>query len=183
MPEILIKEYNCMRALNILKNFYWKFIVSPEKYARHIGVLIGKNCLISTRYWSSEPYLIQIGNNVQITDNVSFHTHGGGNCIRNEFPDFDVFGKIIIEDWVYIGAWSHIMAGVTIGKGSLVAAGAVVTKSVPPHTVVAGNPAKVICSTKEYLERNEKYNLHRRLRPSEKKDFLLSMPEDLFIMK
>lgn len=52
-------------------------MVSPEKYARHLGVRIGQHCLISTRYWSSEPYLIRIGNNVQVTDNVSFHTHGG----------------------------------------------------------------------------------------------------------
>lgn len=52
-------------------------MVSPERYARHIGVKVGKHCLISTRYWSSEPYLISIGNNVQITDRVSFHTHGG----------------------------------------------------------------------------------------------------------
>lgn len=62
--------------------FYWKFIASPEEYARHIGVKIGKNCLINTRNWSSEPYLITIGNNVQVTRGVSIHTHGGGCCSR-----------------------------------------------------------------------------------------------------
>ena len=61
-----------------ISSVYWRFFVSPEKYARHIGVRIGKNCLIATRNWSSEPYLISIGNNVQLTHNVSIHTHGGG---------------------------------------------------------------------------------------------------------
>ena len=58
-------------------NIFWR-LQSPEKYARHIGVIIGEGCLIATRRWSSEPYLITIGNHVQITENVSFHTHGGG---------------------------------------------------------------------------------------------------------
>lgn len=65
----------------------------------------------------------------------------------------------MIEDWAYIGAFSHIMPGVTIGKGELVAAGSVVTKSVVPHTVVGGNPARFICTTEQYYERNEKYSI------------------------
>lgn len=58
--------------------FYWRYVATPEKYARHIGVTIGKNCFISTREWSNEPYLVSIGNNVQVTRGVSVHTHGGG---------------------------------------------------------------------------------------------------------
>jgi len=61
-----------------LSLLYWRYIVSPEKYARHIGVSIGKNCFISSRNWSKEPYLITIGDHVQITHGVSIHTHGGG---------------------------------------------------------------------------------------------------------
>lgn len=165
---------------------YWRFFKSPLDYARHIGVVIGDNCLVSTRNWSSEPYLISIGNHVQITDQVSFHTHGGGNCIRQEHPDFDVFGKIVIEDWAYIGSWSHIMPGVTIGEGSLVAAGSVVTKSVPPHTVVGGNPACVICTTNEYFDRNQKYDIgtkRKKMSDSERRTFLLSLPEEKYIKK
>lgn len=163
---------------------YWRFIASPEKYARHIGVNIGKNCLIATRNWSSEPYLVTIGNNVQVTRNVSIHTHGGANCIRKEYPDFDVFGKVVIEDWAYIGSYSQIMPGVTIGEGSLVAAGSVVTKSVDPHTVVAGNPARFVCSTEEYFEKNKKYNVGTKgLSGKEKKDFLLSLSSEKFIKK
>ena len=54
-------------------------IFMPSKmYARFIGVKLGKNCFIATKNWSSEPYLIEVGNNVQITNGVSIHTHGGG---------------------------------------------------------------------------------------------------------
>ena len=110
--------------------------------------------------------------------------HTGGNCIRHKCPDFDVFGKIVVEDWAYIGAFSHIMPGVTIGEGALVAAGSVVVKSVPPHTVVGGNPAKVICSTDEYLERNQKWNLGtKQLSTSEKLKFLKQLPDEKFIKK
>lgn len=175
-----------MRLFNLIKKLYWHLIASPEKEARHLGVKIGENCLISTRYWSSEPYLITIGNHVQITDCVSFHTHGGGNCIRKEHPEFEAFGKITIGDWVYIGAWSHIMPGVTIGEGSLVAAGSVVTKSVPPKSVVGGNPARYICSTAEYYERNKRYDIGikgKRLSTKERMDFLLSLSEEQFIVK
>lgn len=66
-----------MNILTLIKKVYWHILMSPEKEARHLGVTIGEHCLISTRYWSSEPYLITIGNHVQVTDCVSFHTHGG----------------------------------------------------------------------------------------------------------
>ena len=53
-------------------------------------------------------------------------------------------GAIIIEDEVWLGDDSIILLGVTIGKGAIVAAGSVVTKDVPPYTIVGGNPAKFI---------------------------------------
>lgn len=62
-----------------LRLVFWRFFKTPEQYARHLGVQIGKNCLIDTREWGSEPYLITIGDNVQITRCVSVFTHGGGN--------------------------------------------------------------------------------------------------------
>lgn len=158
--------------------------MSPEKYARHIGVKIGNNCFISTREWSSEPYLITIGNNVQVTRNVYFHTHGGGHCIRYKHPDFDVFGKIFVEDWAYIGANSQIMPGVTIGEGALVAAGSVVTKSVDPHTVVGGNPARPICSTEEYYVKNKGFDCQTaRIKFKEKQQLLESLPHNKFLKK
>lgn len=164
--------------------FYWHYFVSPIKYARHIGVTIGEDCFISTREWGGEPYLISIGNHVQITRMASVHTHGGGNSVRMLNPTFDVFGKVKIEDWAYIGSFAQIMPGVTIGEGALVAAGAVVTKSVPPHTVVGGNPARVICTTEEYIKKNTCFDVGtKQMSSEEKKKILLSLPDDKFIKK
>jgi acetyltransferase-like isoleucine patch superfamily enzyme len=170
----------------IIDKLFWKLVglVDQEKYARHIGVHIGKNCLIATTHWSSEPYLITIGNHVQVTDNVHFHPHGGGHVARRKYPDFDIFGKIVVEDWAYIGSGSHIMAGVTIGEGALVAAGSIVTKSVPANTVVGGNPAKPICTVDEYIERNLKYNVGTKGKSDkEKKEILLSCSQNKLIVK
>lgn len=165
-------------------NLYWRYIASPEAYARHIGVQIGENCFISTREWSSEPYLVRIGNNVQITRGVMIHTHGGANAVRNQYPDFDVFGKVEIRDWAYIGANSMIMPGVTIGEGAIVAAGSVVTKSVAPYTVVGGNPARYICTLQEYIDKNLPFNLNcKKMDKESKRRFLVSLTEEKFIRK
>lgn len=173
-----------MKIFNRLSELFWRYLRSREQYARHIGVHIGENCLIGIRNWSSEPYLIYIGDNVQITNDVHFYTHGGGNCIRKLYPTFDVFGKVVVEDWAYIGSGSHILPGVTIGGGALVAAGSVVTKSVPAFSVVAGNPARVISTTQEYLNKNMPYNINTKgKKDEEKKRILLSLSEDMFIKK
>lgn len=103
---------------------------------------------------------------------------------RRQYPDFDIFGKIVVEDWAYIGSGSHIMAGVTIGEGALVAAGSIVTKSVPANTVVGGNPAKPICTVDEYIARNLKYNVGTKgLSEEEKKKVILLLEPEKLIKK
>ena len=172
------------RMVDLAKAFYWNVLASPEKQARHNGVTIGKNCLIDTRNFSSEPYLITIGDHVQLTHGVSIHTHGGGNAVRCNDPNFDIFGKVRIEDWAYIGAFSQIMPGVTVGEGALVAAGSIVTKSVAPHTVVGGNPARYICTVEEYYEKNKNCNVNTKgLTAKEKKNILLALDDSMFIKK
>ena len=164
--------------------FYWNVLSSPQRQARHLGVEIGKNCVIYTRNWPSEGYLVKIGNNVAITHGVSIHTHGGGRVVRKSHPDFDFFGKVVIEDWAYIGSFAQIMPGVTIGEGALVAAGSVVTKSVAPYTVVGGNPARYLCGTEEFYEKNKKYNTSTKgLSAKQKKEFLLQLPDEMFKKK
>ncbi len=173
--------------IRIVRKIYdrcWRTLASPLKYAKHIGVKVGRNCFISTKDWGTEPYLIEVGNNVQIAHGVKIHTHGGGNVARRKYPDFDIFGRVIIEDWVYIGTLAQIMPGVTIGEGSLVAAGSVVTKSIPKGVVVGGNPARIICSVEEYIDKNLKYNTHTKGKSAiEKRAILERLPNEKFIVK
>ena len=168
------------KLISLLK----KILFSPEKRARMAGVNMGADNFIADDFWSSEPYLITIGNHCQITRGVKMHTHGGGGAVRLKYPKFDCFGKITLGDYVYLGSDVTIMPGVSIGDNVLVAACSVVTKSVPSNVVVGGNPAKIICSIDEYIERNMTYNLNcKGLSKKEKKELLLNVPDDMFIYK
>lgn len=162
------------------RNHFWPL----EKQARYVGVIMGKNNFIASRFWSTEPYLITVGSHCQITGGVKFYTHGGAGAVRRRYPKFDTFGKIVVGDYVYIGSNSMIMPGVTIGDNVLIAAGSVVTKSIPSNVVVAGNPAKFICNLDDYISRNLKYNTDSNgLSRKNKKVFLQSLDESKFIRK
>ncbi len=107
-------------------------------------VLIGQNSLIGMGNVIIGP--IQIGNNVIFAQNIV------ASALNHEYRDIHLPIKeqktitkpIIIEDDCWIAANAVITSGVTIGKHSVVAAGAVVTKSFPPYSIIAGNPAKLI---------------------------------------
>ena len=112
------------------------------------SVTIGQNCSIQmyTIVCGYEKSPIVIGNNVRIA------AHCMMVSANHRFDDPDVqicrqgmtYAPIVIEDDVWVAARVNITAGVTIGKGSVLAAGAVVTRDVPPYSVVAGVPARVI---------------------------------------
>ena len=77
-----------------------------------------------------------------------------------------------------------IMPGVTIGDNVLIASGSIVTKSIPSNVVVAGNPAKYICTLDEYIEKNRPYNTDTKaLDSNSKKKFLLNLPDEKFVKK
>lgn len=144
---------------------------------------IGHDNLLQKCHWSSEPYLITVGSHCQLT-NCRIFTHGGAQAVRHIDPTFDTFGKVVIGDYVYIGTNSLIMPGVVIGSHVLIAAGSVITKSVPDGVVVAGNPAKIICSLEEYYNKNKDYNFALKGMPSKKKrSILMSMHDDKFVKK
>nr|WP_317170070.1 acyltransferase [Rhodocytophaga rosea] len=97
---------------------------------------INTGVIISVRSKVSIGKYCQIANQVIIMDN---DFHGVENRDTPEIPQ-----PIIIEDNVWLATRCMILKGVTIGKGAVVAAGAVVTKDVPPYTLVGGVPAKII---------------------------------------
>lgn len=95
-----------------------------------------------------------IGNNVMFAPRVCIFsaTHPTDSFVRNSGVEY---GKpIVIEDDVWIGGNAVINPGVKIGKGSIVASGTVVTKNVPPNTIIGGNPGKII---REISDEESKY--------------------------
>lgn len=84
-----------------------------------------------------------IASNVQIYDNGS-HPLEPGRRLRNDSITLDEASPVVIGHNVWIASGAIILAGVEIGDHSIVGAGAVVTKSVPPRVVVAGNPARIV---------------------------------------
>lgn len=170
--------------INKILNRVRKIIWSHEKNARFLGVKIGKNCNIQDVTFGSEPYLIEIGDHVQITNGTKIFTHGGGWVFRDIFPKLDYFGKVIIKNNVYIGNNSLIMPGITIGSDVIIGAGSVVTRSIPDGKIVAGNPAKIVGDTKDYLEKIKPFDVHSKgMTYSEKKSFLLGLEEEKFVKK
>ena len=121
------------------------------------GLKLGRDVRVIGRPdFGSEPYLVEIGNHVTISSNVSFITHDGGTWVFRHLPPYvglQRFGRIVIGDNCFIGSGAIIMPGVSIGPNSVVGAGAVVTRSVPANSVVAGVPARNICTYEQYVER------------------------------
>lgn len=125
------------------------------------NISIGERCFIgeNSRVWSSANILI--GNDVLISHNVNIidtnsheinhidRAEGFWHLINNSQPiksDNIISSPITIGNYAWINFGSIILKGVSIGEGAIVAAGSIVTKDVPPFTLVAGVPAKVIKS-------------------------------------
>ena len=122
-------------------------VILPSTTSKNIS--FGENIFISNnvQILANEKSKVFLGNYVMIAHNVLI-IGGNHNFERTDIPMMlqgdGKQGDIVIEDDVWIGAGSIILTGITIGKGSIIGAGSVVTKNVPPYTIVAGNPAKVI---------------------------------------
>lgn len=108
---------------------------------------IGKNVFITYNFTLMAAAPINIGDNVLIASNVMItsENHGIDPLASISYADTPLSGKsVIIGDGCWLGEKVMIMPGVTLGKRCIVAAGAVVTKSYPDYTMIAGVPAKII---------------------------------------
>lgn len=154
-----------------------KIVLSEEEKARNLGVKIGTNyTTIGEVDYSSEPYLITIGNDVRISSNVHFVTHDGGMHVLRQYKNIpaDLFGRITVGNNVFIGMNVIILPNVTIGNNVVIGAGSIVTKDIPDNSVACGIPAKVIESIDEYYKKNKKnIELTKGYSPEEKKEYLL----------
>jgi acetyltransferase-like isoleucine patch superfamily enzyme len=129
------------------------FSFDPDGIYHFCNIYVGNNVSLGSRpIFLATRSLIQIGNNVMFGPEVIII---GGNRNTSYIGKFmadvqdadkkpqDDLG-VVIEDDVWVGTRVVILNGVTIGRGAIVAAGAVVTRSVPPYTIFAGVPARVI---------------------------------------
>lgn len=128
---------------------------------RLMGLRLGRRAVIYSGAEIRHPRLVEIGDSaiighnaildgrkgLRIGKNVNLSTGVWIWTVQHDYrdPDFrDIGGPVEIQDHAWVSCRVTILPGVTIGEGAVVAAGAVVTKSVPPYTIVGGVPAKKI---------------------------------------
>jgi acetyltransferase-like isoleucine patch superfamily enzyme len=164
MTSIVTTVLNLRRALQRRRD--------PIAYARRIGVNVGEDCRLIDVSFSTEPYLITLGNHVSATK-VRFETHDGGVWVlRRSDPTIDLVAPITVGDNVFIGFGAVVLPGVTVGDNVVIGAGAVVTRDIPSDSIAVGVPARVVKSVDEYTESAlQKGEGTKHLAPSKKRKF------------
>jgi len=160
------------RRWNFFKVYYLHCRADKIAYLRFLGTRIGQGCSIYTapHNFGTEPWLVEIANGVTVGQGVLFITHDGtSRLFRDSVPGASPFGNrfgtILIHDNCFIGNNAILLPGIEIGPDSAVGAGSVVTRTVPPRTIVAGNPARPVRTLDEYIE-----NYLRQMIPLEATD-------------
>lgn len=158
-----------MRLLNIFKNIYKKILYgykgsskSYKKYLIKKGITIGKNVTFYEPYTNyidtQKPFLITIGDNVEITRGVTIITHDYSWCLFKQMTGEIIGsrGEVIIGNNVFIGMNTLILKGVHIGNNVIIGAGSIVCKDIPDNCVVAGSPAKIIYDIQTFYNKRKK---------------------------
>ena len=140
-----------------IADLIYKKVFGLEKYLRRKGAVIGDRCKIYSDISTTESYLITIGSDTTISNDVSFITHDNSVCkVCDDWTD--VFGSIAVGDRCFIGSRSTILYGVSLANNTIVAAGSVVTKSVGQEgMIIAGNPARIIGKVDDFRDKMESY--------------------------
>lgn len=154
-----------MKLKEFLMSIIFKEYSSPDKYLdflRNAGATIGKGTKIFASARNvfidpTRPWLINIGENVQITRNVTILTHGyDWSVIKGKYGDvIGSSGKVMIGNNVFIGMNSTILKGTTIGNNVIIGANSLVSGIIPDNSVVVGNPCKVICDIDSYFSKRK----------------------------
>lgn len=119
-------------------------------YSEGVSIQLGAGCFIGNGCEFNISHRLTIGENSLVAAGTRFIDHNHGIALGTPIKQQpETSGPISVGPDVWIGANSLILQGVTIGEGAVVAAGSVVTHSVPPFTVVAGVPARALRDRRE----------------------------------
>lgn len=142
-----------MGLIGDIKNFL-QYGDLPTRYYVKRGMKVGKNFnrQTGTRLDPSNCWLIEIGDDVIMGNKVQLIAHDFSIMHHTGYAHF---GRIRIGNRVFIGANSTILMNVHIGNDVIIGAGSLVNKDIPDGSVAAGVPAKVICTTAEYIEKQK----------------------------
>lgn len=119
-------------------------IISPFYCDYGYNIEVGDNFFANTNFVVLDGAKVKIGNNVFIAPNVGIYTAGHPLDAEQRNEGLEYAFPVTIEDDVWIGGHVCIMPGVTIGKGTVVGAGSVVTKDLPANSLAVGNPCRVL---------------------------------------
>lgn len=154
MSKYKKKQLKRLRAALILDSRKRTEYIIKNKFFNEVG----DNFFFQPRVLPADPELIKFHNNVMVTSGVTFVTHDvfdeGLNKLDKGWFNYNP-NCIEVMDNVFIGCNVTILPGVKIGPNAVIGAGAIVTKDVMPNTVVAGNPAKVIDTFDNYIEKRK----------------------------
>ncbi len=137
--EALIKQIFCKTGKSC-------WVESPFFCDHGYNISVGENFFAAANCVMLDCGKITIGNNVLIGPNVGIYTVNHALNPENRAKGYEISRPVVICDDVWIGGNASIIGGVTIGKGSVIAAGSVVIRDIPDGVVAAGNPARVIRS-------------------------------------
>lgn len=131
-------------------------------YYRNKGITIGENCVFrspgSTRIDIMRPSLVVIGDNVDMNKNFTIMAHDFSHRVFLQlYGEFlSSSGAVTIGNNIYFGTDVTVLKGVTIGDNCIIGAGSVVSRNIPPNSVAAGVPCRVICSIEDYYAKRQK---------------------------
>ena len=141
--------------MNVIKEILYRLRgdYTTEKLIS-MGMKVGKNFnrLHGVILDPGHCWLIEIGDNVTMAPRVHILCH---DASTKHFLGYTKIGRVNIGSNVFVGAESVILPGVTIGDNVIIGANSTVTQDIPSGTVVAGNPARALCSLEEYLEKEK----------------------------